>query len=200
MAITHLIFDLSEVLIRGLVGIDAAFGELLGIKSDTLLHTFGGDDLEALCKNEIAEDDYLNKIITKEKWHCSPKELKKIIRNNFHLIIGNMDEIIEELSGKYTLILLSDHAREWIEYIEEYHRFLKNFSFRLYSFETCHLKNEMHNFQTLLTDLNISSESCLFIDDNKENIAVANQCGILGIVFKDQDQLINELREFGVVI
>jgi len=200
MAITHLIFDLSEVIIRGLVGIDDALGELLGIKSDTLLHTFGGGDLEALCKNEIAEDDYLKKIITKEKWHCSLIELKKIIRNNFHVMIGNMNELIEKLSGKYTLVLLSDHAREWIEYIEEYHRFLHNFAVRMYSFETGHLKSETYNFQKLLTDLNISSDSCLFIDDNKENIAVANRCGIKGILFKDQDQLINALRESGVVI
>jgi len=200
MAITHLIFDLSEVLIRGLVGIDDALRELVGIQYDTLLHTFGGEDLEALCKNDITEDDYLKIIISKEKWHCSLKELKKIIRNNFHIIIGNMDEVIEKLSEKYTLILLSDHAQEWVEYIEEYHGFLKNISFRLYSFETSHLKSETHNFQKLLTDLNISSESCLFIDDNKENIGVADQCGIKGIVFKNQDQLINELRKFGVVI
>ncbi len=198
--ITHLFFDLSEVIIRGLVGIDDALGELLGRKSEKLLHTFGGEDLIALCKNDITEDEYLKNIITNENWDCSLKELKKIIRNNFHVVMGNMDEIIEELSGKYTLILLSDHAREWIEYIEEYHRFLSNFSMRMYSFETGHLKDETHNFQKLLTDLNISSDSCLFIDDNKENITVANQCGIKGILFKDQDQLINELREFGVVI
>ena len=111
-----------------------------------------------------------------------------------------MDETIAQLSDKYTLILLSDHAREWIEYIEEYHRFLTKFSARMYSFETGHLKNVTHNFQKLLTDLNILSGSCLFIDDRKENIAVADQCGIKGILFKDQDQLIGELREFGVVI
>ena len=75
VTITHLIFDLSEVLIRGLVGIDDALGEILGIKSDRLLHKFGGNDLRALCKNDITEDEYLKNIITKEKWNCSLKEL-----------------------------------------------------------------------------------------------------------------------------
>ncbi|HHE39975.1 MAG TPA: hypothetical protein ENL10_00540, partial [Candidatus Cloacimonetes bacterium] len=95
--------------------------------------------------------------------------------------------------------LLSDHAREWVEYIEEYHRFLAHFSARMYSFKTGHLKNETHNFEILLADLNISSDSCLFIDDNKENIAVATKYGIKGILFKDQGQLIRELATFGIV-
>jgi len=199
MAITHLIFDLSEVLIRGLVGIEDTLGELLGKPSGNLLHKFGGENLRALCKNEINEDEYLKSIIAREKWYCSLPELKKVIRDNFRTIIGNMDEIIAKLSNKYTLILLSDHAREWVEYIEEYHRFLAHFSARMYSFKTGHLKNETHNFEILLADLNISSDSCLFIDDNKENIAVATKYGIKSILFKDQGQLIRELATFGIV-
>ena len=198
--ITHLIFDLSEVLIRGLVGIDDKLCELLGMQCDNLLNKFGGEHLRALCKNEITEEKYLKSIIAKEKWNCSTKELKKIIRNNFHNIIREMDELVAELSKGYLLILLSDHAREWIEYIEEYHGFLTCFSKRIYSFQTGHLKNDMHNFQKLLIDLNISSDSCLFIDDRKKNIDVAHRCGIKGIVFKDHDQLISELASFGVVL
>lgn len=200
MPITHLIFDLSEVLIRGLVGIDDKLGELLGIKSDNLLIKFGGENLRELCKNEITENDYLRNIITTEKWNCSLKELKQIIRNNFHHVIGEMDELISELSKRYSLILLSDHAKEWINYIEGYHKFLKYFSYRNYSFKTGHLKYEIHNFKILLNDLNIPSDSCLFIDDRKENIETAQHCGITGIVFKDQEQLIKESDRYGVFL
>ncbi|OPX26385.1 MAG: hypothetical protein B1H05_02385 [Candidatus Cloacimonas sp. 4484_140] len=200
MTITHIIFDLSEVLIRGLVGIDNEVGKLIGNQSDNLLRKFGGEDLRALCRNEIIEDDYLKKIITKEKWSCSPDELKRVIRNNFHHIIGEMDELVAELSKKYSLILLSDHAKEWINYIEGYHDFLNHFSYRKYSFDTGHLKYEIHNFKILLNDLNIPSSSCLFIDDRKENIETAQQCGIKGILFKDQDQLIKELARYGVFL
>ncbi len=200
ITITHLIFDLSEVLIRGLVGIDNEIGELIGKQSDNLLRRFGGENLRALCKNEITENDYLRNIITTEKWNCSLKELKQIIRNNFHHVIGEMDELVAELLKRYSLILLSDHAKEWINYIEEYHDFIHLFSNKIYSFDTGHLKNEIHNFEILLNDLNITSSSCLFIDDRKENIETAQHCGIKGIVFKDQYQLISELARYGVFL
>ena len=200
VTITHLIFDLSEVLISGLVGIDNEVGELIGSQSDNLLKKFGGENLRALCRNEITEDDYLKNIITKEQWSCSPDELKQIIRNNFHNIIEGMDDLIAELSKKYSLILLSDHAQEWINYIEGYHGFMHHFSNKIYSFDTGHLKYEIHNFKILLNDLNISSSSCLFIDDRKENIETAQHCGIKGILFKDQDQLISELIRYGILL
>jgi len=200
ITITHLIFDLSEVLIRGLVGIDNEIGELIGKQSDNLLRKFGGEDLRALCKNEITENDYLRNIITTEKWNCSLKELKQIIRNNFHQVIGEMDELVAELSKRYSLILVSDHAKEWINYIEEYHDFIHHFSNKIYSFDTGHLKNEIHNFEILLNDLNIPSTSCLFIDDRKENIETAQHCGIKGIVFKDRYQLIGELARCGIIL
>jgi len=72
--ISHLIFDLSEVLIRGLVGIDDKLCELLGMQCDNLLNKFGGEYLRALCKNEITEEKYLKSIIAKEKWNCSTKD------------------------------------------------------------------------------------------------------------------------------
>lgn len=200
MHITHLIFDLAEVLIKGLVGIDNEVGKLIGSQSDNLLEKFGGENLRALCRNEITEDDYLKNIITKEKWNCSLNELKQIIRNNFHHIIVEMDDLVAELSKRYSLILLSDHAKEWIDYIEGYHEFLKYFSHRIYSFKTGHLKSEIHNFRKLLTDLDISSDSCLFIDDKKENVEMAQHCGIKGILFKDQEQLISELARYGVFL
>ena len=200
MAITHLIFDLSEVLIRGLIGIENTLGELLGMQSDNLLHSFGGKDLRALCKNEITEDEYLKRIIAREKWHCSLQELKKIIRDNFHTIIGNMDEIILKLSENYTLILLSDHAQEWVKYIEEYHTFLQHFSYKSYSFQTGNIKDDMQSFLKLLSDLDVDPEVCIFIDDRKENVETAERCGIKGIVFTDRKQLVAELKNFGIIV
>ena len=198
--ITHLIFDLSEVLIKGLVGIDNEVGKMIGSQSDSLLKKFGGENLRSLCRNEITEVDYLKNIITKEKWNCSPNGLKQVIRNNFHHIIGEMDEFVAELSKRYSLILLSDHAKEWINYIEGYHDFLNHFSYRKYSFDTGHLKYEIHNFKILLNDLNIPSSSCLFIDDREENIETAQHCSIKGILFKNQEQLIKEFARYGVFL
>ncbi|MBN2017864.1 MAG: HAD-IA family hydrolase [Candidatus Cloacimonetes bacterium] len=196
--ITHIIFDLSEVLVSGLVGIEEEISSLTGVPQDQILRKFGGNNLILLCKNKMTENEYLNRLIKRENWSCSKKQLATIIRNNFHHIFDCMDDLIVKLSEEYTCILLSDHAREWIEYIEEYHEFLKMFKYRLYSFMTGHIKDEEHNFQKILNDLHINAQNCIFIDDSESNISTAKKCGIHSILFQGHEKLVSDLARLGI--
>jgi putative hydrolase of the HAD superfamily len=101
---------------------------------------------------------------------------------------------------KHDLALLSDHAREWIEYIEGVHSFLGVFKARYYSFEIGTLKRDPASFDYVLGKLGIDAVDCLFIDDNARNIGVANTLGINGILFKNAVQLELALPEHGIMV
>ena len=193
-----LIFDLSEVIIRGLVGIENEVAKKAEIPSDDILKKFGGQNLEKLCRGNISEKEYLRKIITEYHWNITLTLLQNIIRKNFHHIIENMDRLLYRLSEKNNLSLMSDHAREWIEYIFEQHEFLDCFTTKIFSYDTSFLKHEPESFTYIIQKYEINPEKCIFIDDNPANIRTAQKIGFRAIHFQSQAQLTKELTEQGI--
>ena len=51
-------------------------------------------------------------------------------------------------------------------------------------------------FHTLLNRYDLEAPQCLFIDDNPANVEGATQLGFHGILFKDADQLRNQLAQY----
>ena len=112
--IRTLIFDLSEVFIPGLVGIEKPLSKRLAIREDLVLPAFGGDHLEDVLCGRITEDTYLTQIIERQAWEISVDELKDVIRANLERRVPGMEEVLDRLSSQTDLVLLSDHAAEWI--------------------------------------------------------------------------------------
>lgn len=191
-----IIFDLSEVLIHGLVGIEDIISREQQLPIHTILPSFGGDFLENLCLGNITEDEYLLSIIKEQDWNFKVSYLKKIIRNNFHNKIDGSEEILMALSKRFRIILLTDHAREWISYIEAIHPFLQFFEKKYYSFELKSLKTNPETFRTVFKKIPISFEKCLFIDDNIKNITTARSSGIKSILFENHIHLKNMLINY----
>jgi HAD superfamily hydrolase (TIGR01509 family) len=188
-----IIFDLSEVLIHGLVGIEDIISREQQLPIHTILPSFGGEFLENLCLGNITEDEYLLNIIKEQNWNFKVSYLKKIIRNNFHNKIDGSEEILMTLSKRFRIILLTDHAREWISYIETIHPFLQFFEKKYYSFELKSLKTDPETYRTIFKKIPISFEKCLFIDDNIKNITTARSSGIKSILFENSNHLKNIL-------
>lgn len=55
-------------------------------------------------------------------------------------------------------------------------------------------------YQLTLDRFNIDAESSIFIDDNLRNIKAAQRMGISGIHFKNPEQLLLDLKEYGIKI
>lgn len=82
-------------------------------------------------------------------------------------------------------MLLSDHGREWIDYIEQTHPFLAIFSSRFYSFDLHTRKTNPATYQYILSTLNLQAEACLFIDDREKFLEVAKEVGLQTLHFTD---------------
>jgi len=197
----HVIFDLSEVLIYGLSGFQGALTQKLGIRPETTFEMFGGIHLQELLRGKILEDQYILALIEKNAWDPSDvNEIKKLVRENFHNCVPGTIEIVLELAKRYEMTLLSDHAKEWVEYIDRVHPFIDQvFTHVYFSYRYGKTKREAAFFEIVMQDLHTSPERCLFIDDSIKNIAVATGLGFNVILFKNAVQLRQELVEFGLL-
>jgi HAD superfamily hydrolase (TIGR01509 family) len=195
--ITTIIFDLSEVLISGLIGIEKELAPLVNLSEDKFLGGLWTDSFKELLKGKISEDEYLNDIFERNKWETNKELFKAIVRKNFHNEVEGMIGLITELNKNCKLILLSDHAKEWIEYIDKIHPFLNLFDKKYFSFQSGEIKREKRAFELLLNENNLSPAECVFIDDNPTNIMVAKEVGLITIQFNGivnlQKQLMKHL-------
>lgn len=199
--ITTFIFDLSDVLIGGMGDLVTPLGPALGLDEDKCYELVNGQWLVELCCGEISEDEYLRRILAcaaEGSPGISREEMKRLVREGFHRLLPGMEGLVRLLARRYQVVLLSDHAREWIEYIHDVHPFLGVFSQHFYSYETGQSKRQGTAFANLLKVVRRPPGCCLLIDDNPSNIERAKRYGIPGIVFQDIDQLLSQLPAYGV--
>ncbi len=199
MSYSTLIFDLSEVLIRGFLGVEQTLTPLLRVSEGRIVKAFGGDILISLCKGEITEDEYWTTVLRTYNWDLRLDEVKRYIRENFQQTIPGMVDLVTELSRSYQLVILSDHAREWVDYILGYHHFLDVFSLKMFSYELGSVKSEPETFEKALARMNTPPEQCLFVDDNQLNIATAKMTGLFGLHFTHTDAFIEKLKQRNIL-
>ena len=192
-----IIFDLSEVLISGLVGIEISLATIIDLPEDEILEIFAGQLLEDICCGKISEDIYLKQVIHDLASDISVEVLKNCIRENFHHEIKGTRGIFRKLTRKYDVVLLSDHAKEWVDYTRAIHPFIGEFKQAFFSYELGKTKKNPETFQEVLMTMSCQAEECWLIDDSAQNITVAASVGINGIHFKNAKQLSAELNRIG---
>lgn len=196
--IKTVIFDLSEVYLRGIWGSHVLIEKILGI--DIKEEYFYNVSFNKFMLGEITEDDYLKTIIVENSWDITVEQLKHAIRENFKEIAGTR-KIIEKLEEKgYDLVLLSNHGKEWIEYCEAHYDFHKLFKEVIYSYQVKKLKPNKDIFTYVLTNLHLKPKETLFIDDNQKNIVAARTNGMWAIQFSSPKKLMADLSKFNISV
>lgn len=195
--IKNIIFDLSEVIISGYIG--AGVGPLMEKKYGIPTEEFRvrkrekNDTFLELMRGKITEEEYCSEVLEGMEWDITIEDFKETIREYLNQPVKGTMEIIKQLKGKYQLVLFSDNVREWIPYIEERNKDISIFEQKIFSYEIGTIKTDEQTFITVLNKTKIIADETLFIDDNEENIKRAEEVGIHGILFKDAEQLKEEL-------
>jgi len=116
--VNTVIFDLSEVLLTGLLGVENDLGKILNKDSKEVYEVLHNDSLGDLFVGAISEEEYLRQTVEIGQWRTSVGELHEQIRLNFEEISGTR-YIIERCKKKgVKLGLLSVHAKDWIVFCE----------------------------------------------------------------------------------
>lgn len=191
--IKNIIFDMSEVIISGYHGVEKIIKRQYAIpeedfkKQKFLKYEYFLD----LMRGKLSEEEYLEELLKGTNWNISIEKLKTAIRQNLNQPIPGTMEIVKELKakGNYQLILLSDHAREWMGYIEENNKDLEIFDKKIFSYDIGAVKSDKQTFKIVLEQAGIVADETLFIDDYEKNEKNAEAVGIHGIVFENAEQL-----------
>ena len=191
--IKNIIFDLSEVIISGYHGVERLLKEQFGIPEQDFKEQkqLKNELFLELMRGNLSEKEYLEELLQGTNWNISVEQLKTAIRQNLNQPIPGTMEIVKQLKAKekYQLILLSDHAREWMEYIEEKNKDLKIFDKKIFSYDIGAVKSDKQTFKIVLEQAGIVADETLFIDDYEKNAKNAEAVGIHGIVFENAEQL-----------
>ena len=189
--IKNIIFDLSEVIISGYHETEKIIERQYAIPEEEFKKQklFKYEYFLDLMRGDLSEEEYLEELLQGTNWNLSLEQLKIAIRQNLNQPVPGTMEIVKELKGKYQLILLSDHAREWMEYIEEKNKDLKIFDKKIFSYDIGAVKSDEQTFKTVLEQAGIVADETLLIDDYEKNVKNAEAVGIHGIVFENAEQL-----------
>jgi len=205
--IEHIVFDLSEVLVNGIVDLPDKIGEHLRGEnhnySDSQISEVFFDanyeSLNALFRGEISEELFWRRFIGLGDFPVSVRELKGLARQGFWKF-SHSEKTIGTLKAEgYNLVLLSDHGKDWIKYIEQEIGFLQLFDTRCYSFDSHHTKKEKENFDYMINKSGINPKHALFVDDFEINLRISKKAGIgYTHLFRGFPELKKRFDELGI--
>lgn len=191
-----LIFDLSEVLVGGLFDIIPSLSKRLGISPEEAMSGLGDDSWLALMEGRSSEADYWRSVLEATRWPLVAEELGALARQAFGQVVPGMPALLERLRP-YRMVMLSDHGREWMAFIDRKHPFLATINPRFLSFEMGQTKRLLGTFERVLRELACPAECCLFIDDLHHNVERATAAGMPALHFRSAEQLAADLATAG---
>lgn len=195
-----IICDLSDVLIKGLEGVEFSISQSVHLPVETVREKLFSYNYHPLWIGSISEDLFLGNMIQEFHWEISVNTLKNLIRQNFVELRG-VRKIYEKLSASYKLALLSTNVKEWVDYLNRNFAFAHMFeSGTYYSFDIGYTKREPEAYTLVLEKLGILCNEALLIDDSQRHIDIAKNLGIKGIRFSNQKQLTESLAEHEIYI
>jgi len=195
--IKAVIFDISNVLVAS--DTEAMFKQLLkysAIKKKRAILIENHDQLTAFV-------DYGTGKINSHEFYkktCEHLKLSGIGYDKFRKIWNSafepnkqVEKIVKELFGDYSLIVASDINRMHFDFLKDNYKILQYFDPKFLSFREKVLKRDKKFFRKMIETLKIKPSQCIFIDDRDINIKNAKFYRLNTVQYKNPSQLKREL-------
>lgn len=127
-------------------------------------------------------------------------EFKKVSNESIEAGDIGINKIIQSLSRKFKLAILSNTNPVHFEYIKDNYSIIGLFDHILLSYETGEVKPNIRAYEKLMNATSMLPSQHLLIDDRIDNINAAKQIGMDGIQYKSIKSLIAALKERGINI
>lgn len=147
----------------------------------------------------ISSNEFFNKIVEKCNLSISKHEFIKVFTNIFTPIQTTL-ELIKKLKPKYKIALLSNTNELDFEHTIKPIEIFNLFNAVTLSFKVKAMKPDAKIYLDCLKKLNLKPEECVHIDDREDYVEAANKIGIKGIHYTGYDELVNSLKELGVLV
>ena len=151
-------------------------------------------DLETDC-GKITDEEIWKEIFEKNNCKFKMEDLEESFLST--PIDEKMIEIAKKLKEKYEIGIITDNSIVRANMIFDKHRFRNLFKTIIISEEVKSTKKGIEIFKIAADKANVKCEECIFIDNNPNNVKVANKAGYKGIYFddaiRDYDKLLKEI-------
>jgi len=162
---------------------------------------------DLLTLGKITEDEYWDDFLKvskiSEKSEVRSQKLKKELKKKVRSSLCPLEEttrIIPLMKNHYKLGILSNHSKEWSQYMKQQFDLFNSFDQIIFSCDVGFRKPDPKIYEIALEKLGCNPEECAFIDDKRRNTECAEKLGMKGIVFEDLLKLEKDLSELGVKI
>ena len=107
-------------------------------------------------------------------------------------------ELILKLKKNYKIGLLSNQVESWLGHVIKERELDKVFDAIIASYAVGLAKPNPTIYKLIIEKLGVKPEECVFVDDLEKNMPPAQELGMKTILFKDPEQMKQELRALGV--
>lgn len=192
--ITHILVDVHGVLTQGDEGQKFSLFLKNNFNIDPEEQTlFWRSYVDKLDKNQITSKDYLKFFNQKFNISFTPDKYYNLIIKH----ITPNTELLKYLSGisnKYKIIIVSDNLFDLANKLEKVLKNNFNKYPKFYSYEYGLTKKD-GLLSTVINNLNLIPQNCIFIDDSQTNINVSDQLGIHSLLFKNNQDLFAQIEK-----
>lgn len=196
--IKAIIFDLNGIFIQS-PKLSNRFQEKFGIPTEEFLPIL--KEIMAKVRRPNAGDSFVYWKPYLEKWGTS------LTRKDFFDFwfsaekeVPELTEVIRQMKGKgFKLFILSNNFIERATYYGKSFPFLNIFNKVYYSWQTGFVKPDPETFKNLLSENNLKPEECIYFDNSKENIEVANGLGIKAFLFEEIEGFKRTLTDYQLI-
>lgn len=130
------------------------------------------------------------------------KELRRVY-TDLHGIVTRLDYAIpwiRDLKQKgYRVLVLSNFSEKGWKENQDALDFMEYVDGGIISYRERLIKPDPAIYRLLLDRYGLKAEECVFLDDTADNVKAAEDMGMSGIVFKNREQALGELKKLGIV-
>jgi HAD superfamily hydrolase (TIGR01509 family) len=198
-----------DVLIFDLFGVIISFDEDI-VYRRIARHCANPDDAFIAIRGLVSQEDLIRGRLTLEQL-CDQlvavhgltiglRDFETVWLQPYTKPMFGMATLLQSLSARYRLILLSNVDKYYWGFICQQHPEFEYFGAKLLSWDLGYAKPERKAFLNAIETAHTSASRCFFIDDKWENIEAAREVGLRGHRFVGTQDLVEALQKEGIAL
>ena len=198
--IKWILFDLGNVIVKHVLEgkKDYAYNGRI-LPGPEIESVYSLAEFKKFSMGELTESEFVQKFLETSNLKLSISEFLEVYTQDITPIRG-MKELLEDLSPKYSLSILTNEGKEWADRKIDHQKIRHLFKKIIISADLHELKSSQKFYLKSLNMLDAKPEECLFIDDREKNCRAAEILGINKILFFDSGRLKKELASFSITL
>jgi HAD superfamily hydrolase (TIGR01509 family) len=199
LKIDAIAFDLGNVLVAAdHLRFCRPFGALAGLSPEEVYARIFASDLEpGYDTGRLSSEDFYRRVLALFNL-ALPYPRFCELWNEIFAPLGDMEQTVARLAGRYPLYLLSNTNPLHFQYIKQHYPLLRHFRRLILSYEVGSRKPEPGIFQALIRETGLPPARCLFLDDKPPFVTAARDHGLVAWHFVSPRDFKEQMRREGL--